>query len=955
MSNLLLTTKLYIPPPRPGLVARLPLIARLNEGRRLGHRLTLVSAPAGFGKSSLLSAWAAQYEGAVAWLALDEGDNDPARFWVYVVAALQTVQAGLGEAALAALQSPQPPPIETFLTGLVNEIAALPSADDCVEGDMQGNHTLSLDSTGCPYVFVLDDYHLIMAQPIHDGLAFLIDHLPPTLHLVIATRADPPLPLPRLRARGQLTELRQRDLRFTAEEAAVFLNDAMGLKLSPQDIDALETRTEGWIAGLQMAALSLQGRPTTRSAFVQAFTGSHRFVLDYLVAEVLEQQPPALQDFLLKTSVLERLTGPLCDAVVGDREIEGPGMPPACWASSPDRCPNFADSQAVLEHLEAVNLFIVPLDQERRWYRYHRLFADLLQQRLQRLQPNLCPSLHRRASTWYERQGLITAAIEHSLAAEDIERAGILIEEHVEAILMRSEIATFLNWMEKLPDAWVRRRPTLCYYHAWALMMRGQSLDVVEQRLEDMTCAQDAEASPDLMAGRTAALRAYLMLFQADMHRAAALCRQALELLPNRDRFLRSVMVWILSMADLADSETQDGGQMLRDVVQMGRDVGSPLIAVTALCHQAKLQMRRGRLHQAREILERALYLATDAQGRRLPIASEALMGLGELAREWNDLGMAADYLTESIELAKQWSELAAFDAYYPLARVRLAQGDVEAAREMLETAQRIALTSKFTDVDDLLVSLQQAHFWISRGDVESALRWAEARGLMSDLSSEPHPDPDKLQDFVRDHLRKYEHLMLARLFILQEQAGEALDLLPPLLAQAQRLERVDLIIEIHILSALAHQIAGQDAEALAGLVAALSLAEPGGYRRVFLDAGAPMAKLLRQVASRSLGAPAGITPAYVANLMTAFGELEQTGSEIAPAHPQAQPLIDPLSERELDVLRLLATGLSNPEIADELYVAVSTIRSHCKSIYGKLDVHSRWDAVQRGQDLGLI
>jgi LuxR family maltose regulon positive regulatory protein len=936
----ILTTKLHIPSLRCNLVPRQRLLERLDQG--LHRKLTVVSAPAGFGKTTLLGEWI-QSLGAggspsvkVAWISLDDGDNDPARFSAYLAAALQRTDESIGQAGRDALELAGSFLQESHLITLINQVAGLPPA----------------------FVLVLDDYHLITSQVIHDAVTFLVDHLSENLHLVLATRADPPLPLPRLRARGHLTELRQSDLHFTAEETAAFLNKVMGLDLSTEDVATLETRTEGWIAGLQMAALSLQGQgqdPThhARSEFIQAFTGSHRFVLDYLVEEVLDQQPPAIQEFLLKTSILERLTGSLCDAVLGTLET-GNLVDWETSAVGQDQSANLppyqsTNSQSILEYLEAANLFIVPLDDERRWYRYHRLFSDLLRKRLWQRSSDLLPALHRRASAWHEQQGLMAAAIDYALAAHDFERAVTLIEDSVEATLMRSEVTTFLNWVERLPDQWVRSRPTLCFFHAWALMMSGRSLDAVEQRLQDMACVQDAPECTGMMAGRVAALRAYLMLFQADMHRAAELCHQALEHLPESDLFLRSIVAWILSLARLADGSLQDGSQALIELSRMSQEIGNPLVAVAALCHQAKLQMRQGRLHRAQEILGRALQLATDPQGRRLPIASEALIGLGALEGEWNDLEAAVHHLAEGIELAKQWTELAAFDAYFPLARIRLAQGDAEAAREALETARQIALKSKITKVDDLVADLQQAHFFVSQGDVERVMRWAETRGLIPSLSPKPRPGLDERQDLVIAHLRKYQHLVLARLFILQGQAAKALDLLEPLLAQARQLSRIDLTIEIQILRALACQGEGHDAQAIEALAEALSLAEPGGYLRIFLDEGEPMAGLLRQAASR------GIAPVYVAKLLVAFGRPESAEAEAGPSYPHAQSPVEPISEREIEVLRLLATGMSNPEIADELVVAVSTVRSHCKSIYGKLNVHKRWDAVQRAQELGII
>ena len=935
----LLTTKLHIPPIRSELVSRPRLIERLDEG--LGHKLTLVSAPAGFGKTTLLSEWVQVRRPATtpvraAWLSLDEADNDPVRFLAYLVAALRGVLKPSSPDILEGDQAYRGSPQEEVLTRLINQAAAIP-------------HQL---------VLILDDYHLITAQAVHDAMAFLLDHLPENLCLVIATRSDPPLQLPRLRARGQLLELRQVDLRLTADEAAAFLGKVMGLDLSAEDIAALERRTEGWVAGLQMAALAMRGMAEQRaqpvpgaqaglSEFVQVFTGSNRFILDYLMEEVLVQQPPTIQEFLLKTSILERLTGSLCDAVrfgVAKTPSSSPGSAVRLGVKV-DR----ADSQSILEGLDAANLFIVALDSERRWYRYHRLFADLLRKRLRQAYPDLVPVLHLRASEWHEQQRMMAPAIDHALAAEDFKRAIDLIEEHMEATLMRSEVATFMRWVEQLPDEQVRTRPTLCFYHAWTLLMSGGSLDLVEERMQDIACVQDAETSAQVMPGRMAALRAYATLFQADTQHTIALCREALDSLPESDRFLRGVVDWMLSLARVADGELEGGNEALTEVARKGQEIGNPMIAVTALCFQARLQARQGDPHRAKAILERALRLATDQQGQRLPIASEPLVELARILREWNQLEDAADCLTEGIKLAMRWSELASFDAYIPLARIRQAQGDTQGAREALDMARQIALKSEVTKADDLVTEMQQAYLSIVQGDLEGALRWAERRGLVPGVVQELEGHPDNGHDFLRERLRKYEHLVLARMFIAQEEGAKALDLLDPLLVQARQLRRIDLVIEIQILRALAAQIEGSDELAMEALAGALSHAEPAGYVRSFLDEGQAMAALLRQAASR------GIAPAYVTKLISAF---EASGSETTaakPYTPSAQPLVEPLSEREMDVLQLLSTGLSNPQIAEELTIAVSTVRSHCKSIYGKLNVHKRWDAVHRAQELGLL
>jgi LuxR family maltose regulon positive regulatory protein len=942
MATPILTTKLHIPSLRRNLVPRQRLLQRLDQG--LSRKLTLISAPAGFGKTTLLAAWIQSLADApppavqVAWISLDTGDDDPARFAAYLAAALRRADERIGPEAGFLLQEPQ-------LVDLINQVAALSR----------------------PFLLVLDDYHLISSQVIHDKVSFLLDHLPENLHLVLATRADPPLPLPRLRARGYLAELRQGDLRFTMEEAAVLLNNVVGLDLSPDDVAALEARTEGWIAGLQMASLAMQSRfppgegrdsvPSPHSEFVQALTGSHRFVLDYLVEEVLEQQPEEMQRFLICTSILDRLCAPLCDALLVDWELgkladwapgsdaESTTVPkPISKPSDPGH-----QSTTILDYLDRANLFIVPLDDERRWYRYHRLFADLLRKRLGQTFPDLVPVLHHRAGAWHEQQGHMAEAIEHALAGQDLSRAARLIEQVAEATLKRSEVTTFLNWVERLPDELLRDHPSLCFFYAWTLLLSGRSLVAVESALPDVAGLEEASPGPEAMPGRMDALRAYMMLLQADTRRAARFCRRALEHLPEDDLFVRSVVTWILSITRLADVDPRDGSRALQEVATRSQEMGNPLITVAALCHQATLQMRQGHLQRARQTLERGLQLATDSRGRRLPIASKALTGLAELELEWNDLEAAADHLAEGIELAGEWSELAAFDACIPQMRVSLAQGDVEAARQAVERARQIARRSEATEMDDLIADLQQAYFSVARGDVAAAMRWAEGRGLLPGTAPGSRPGEGEGRDLIEARLQKYEQILLARLFLLQGQAADALGLLEPLLDTARELGRTDLIIQVQIQRALAFELQEGHGRAVEALGEALSLAEPGGYLRTFLDEGQPMARLLHRAASR------GVAPDYTGRLLAAFGGSGSPEAEVPPASSADRPLVEPLTDRELQVLRRLAAGLSNPEIADDLVVAVSTIRSHCKNIYGKLDVHSRWDAVQRGKDLGLV
>jgi LuxR family maltose regulon positive regulatory protein len=913
----LLTTKLYIPPLRPGLVSRPRLVAFLNKGIRAGCKLTLISAPAGFGKTTLLSEWAQAAPMRVAWVLLDEGDNDPARFWRYVIAALEIVQAGVGENALAMLRAPglRSPSPEPALAVLINEIAALPDR-------------VSL---------VLDDYHLIAAGPVHDALTFFLDHLPDNLHLVIATRADPPLPIARLRGRGQLIELRQAHLCFTRDEAAAFLSQLIHVPLSAGEIATLTSRTEGWAAGLQMAAASLQGRDMAHvSAFIHAFTGSDRYILDYLVEEVFQRQPGHIQDFLLYTSILRRLAAPLCDAVIEsvpadlrtDREIKAH---PA------------VDSRAILGHLERANLFIVPLDDRREWYRYHHLFADLLRSRLHAAQPDLVPSLHRRAGEWYERgadasgdEGLAAEAIEHALAAGDVERSARLIEREAEAVLMRSEIATFLRWIEALPDKKVQARPHLCLFHAWALLLGGYPVKEVEARLDQ------AGQGGDEIAGRLTPLHAFVAIFQGELSRAAALSRQALERLPEDDLFLRGLAAWNLGAAYLVDGNVQAAEQVLDEAIRIGQETGHAMIAVLALSHLAQQCMVTGQTQQAAALFRRALALATDEYGNRLPIASEALVGLGRLSREWNDLDAAVQYLEEGIALTTAHGEIWAMEGYLALARIRQVLGDTDGARTAMDRARQLALQFDAIESDDLVVALYQTRILIAQGrlgDAERALReW--------DVSVETiAAGTEKAEVYVDTYLRGYKRLVQARLDIAQNHPGEAIALLDEALPWAQEYGWIRIVIEVEVLRALALWAQGNVARAVDALGHALSLGEPGGYVRMFLDEGEPVARLLREAVSR------GIAADYARRLLAALGK-ERSAQDVPS--PQSL-LVEPLSERELDVLQLIAEGLTNREIAGRVFLSINTIKSHNRNIFEKLGVRNRMQAVAKARELGIL
>jgi LuxR family maltose regulon positive regulatory protein len=907
----LLTTKLYIPPVRRDLVSRPRLIERLNDGLHWGHRLTLVSAPAGFGKTTLLSEWVATCGRPAAWLTLDSGDNDPARFLAYLIAALQTIERGVGAGVLDRFQAPKPPPIEELLTALMNQIDAISTS----------------------FVLVLDDYHLITAQRIHEALAFLLDHPPQNMHLVVATRADPPWQFARLRGRGQLTELRLADLQFTPDEATVFLNQVMGLRLSAEDIAALTSRTEGWIAGLQLAALSMQDRQDL-PGFVAALTGSQHHILDYLVEEVLHRQSESVQAFLLRTSILDRLTGPLCDALTLEHEA-GTG-----------------DGQAMLNWLERANLFVVPLDERHQWYRYHHLFADSLRVCLEQAWPDRVPEYHRRASRWYEQHGYLGEATEHALSADDLDRAACLIEQAAEPILMRSEFTTFLSWMEALPEEVTRVHPLLHVYHTGIQLMSGLPLQVAEARLQEAMAAEPSRA----VSGAVATFQTLIAAYRGDTRQSVELSQRALALLAEDNLFLRSLVAGFLGITYLWSGDFETAASALGEAVRIGRQIGNLTFTVLALCHLAELHILRGQLHEARASYEQALERASDSRGRRLPIAGIALMGIGYLLREWNDLAAARRHLVEGIELAAKWEKTGTFTGYISLACVEQALGDQEAARAAIRQAQQMVMGFEGMEVAAIVVGVYQARLWIQQGDHNAVIRWAGERRLEERIEAGELEEGSRTVPFLYAAL---EYLAYAEARFALGQSDEALAVLSPLLPVTETGGWTMFVIETLALESLAFQALSDAPRSMRCLGRALSLAEPEGFVRIFVDRGAPMAALLKQILeAQQSGCQAlsdGITPDYVRRLIDAFGE----GQETKPGEPLPPPsipaLVEPLSKREVEVLRLLATDLTSTEMAQELVLSVHTVRSHIKSIYAKLDAHSRYEAIARATELNLL
>ncbi|MGC9468744.1 MAG: LuxR C-terminal-related transcriptional regulator [Anaerolineae bacterium] len=877
----LLATKFYVPVIRPEFVPRPRLLDRLNEG--LHRKLSLVSAPAGFGKTTLLSAWAGACDRAVGWVSLSESDNDPSRFWAYVTAALEKAGVIGEQIPEAFLQSSNPSSGEALLITLLNRIAEAQT----------------------PVLLILDDYHTVTAPYIHDEVAFLLEHQPAQLHLAIATRADPPLPLALLRGRGQLTELYQRDLRFTPDETANLLNQVMGLELAPSEITALEQRTEGWIAGLQMAAVSLRGH-SDRAAFVQAFSSSHRYIFDYLVEEVLRRQVPHVQRFLLRTSILDRLSGPLCDAVIwnGDRGQAGPSE----------------DSQSLLEYLERNNLFVIPLDDDRRWYRYHHLFADLLRQRLEHEASELVPLLHKRASEWYREQGCIVDAIQHAISSGNFEHSGHLMQELGWSIFTRGELTTVLAWVAALPEEIVHARPDLCVLQAWALAKSGQ-LDRVEPCLQAL--------SPDERQGEVAAVRAYVAGVKGQLPLAVELSRHASDCLPEESYGLRAIVAQNLGTAYHWRGDATAASQSLKEAVKLSQMAGQTHQSMTAMAILGRTYELQGLLQLAAETYREALDLASNPGNRPIPFAGMAYVGLAGPLYEWNDLNEAKHCAMAGIRL----SELGGFVAYQVAGSARLAaiheaQADGDSAWAMLQQADRLGL-SKDYDLVRSLVNEVRVRRWIARADMTAAVRWADAHRLPagSDI----------------DAAREIEQMAVARVLIAEGRRAEAWDLLERLLQAVRASGRRGHEIKLLVLQALTVQAYARDARRLSLLEEALSLGEPEGYVRTFIDEGEPMGQLLRDALSQ------GVKPGYVARLLAALGDEERGAS------PVLDSLTEPLTEREMDVLHRLVAGLSNPEIAEELFIALSTVKSHVNHIYGKLGVTRRTEAVACAYELGLL
>jgi LuxR family maltose regulon positive regulatory protein len=920
----LLETKFHIPPTRPELVKRPRLIKRLTEG--LHCKLTLISAPAGFGKTTLVSEWATYITSAttgenlpdlrIAWLSLDESDNELVRFLIYLTTALKhipLVKSAIGDETLEILQSPQPPSVETVMTSLLNEVAKISPK----------------------IVLILDDYHLIEIQPIHAALAYLLEHAPAQLNLVIVTREDPLIPLARLRARCQLTELRGADLRFTPSEAAEFLNQVMGLDLTTEDVTALENRTEGWITGLQLAAVSLQGQ-LDKSKLIRSFAGSHRFVLDYLVEDVLSHQSKSLQDFLVRTSILKQLTGSLCDALT-DQD----------------------NGQATLELLDRANLFIVPLDNERHWYRYHHLFAELLRLHLQETPSVQQPALHLRASQWYENNGFTEQAIEHSLRAGDFERAAVLAELAWPEMHMSYQGPTWLAWVKEIPDELVRARPVLSTGYGWSLIDTGDLekaalyLQDAERWLEARATMNKNPANPadrqglaDEKALRSltasvANARAYLSQALGDVAATEKYTYRALDLLPEDEYFERGLSAVMQGFAYWSSGNLEAAHRAISEAISNMQILGKVAFIISFTSYLADIMVAQGHLNEAKQKYLQLLDISVQQGEPEIKEIAVLHLGLSEIALEQGDQQAARQHLLKSDQLGR----LPTFSPWYRhwvLAHIRMkqAEGDLQAVMKILNDAKSLYYRHPIPDVHPLKALIARAQLLM--GNFPQALHWVHEQNLSVD---------DDLS-----YLHEFEHLTLARVLISQyrRDSDEALiqgviHLLERLLKVAEEGSRTGSVTEILILQALASDAKGEIFQALVPLERALRLAEPQGYLRLFVDEGPPMAGMLYEALSR------GISPNYVRRLIAAFPFPESEQVSLSTNQNNELKLIEPLSEREIEVLKLIAKGLTNQVIATRLYLSLNTVKVHTRNIYGKLGVNSRTQAVAQARALGIL
>ncbi|MFN2304334.1 MAG: LuxR C-terminal-related transcriptional regulator [Anaerolineales bacterium] len=885
MATPILTTKLHIPTSKPFTVARQRLIERLNQAGKT--KLTIISAPAGYGKSMLFSDWAHRTDLPTALVSLDPSDNNLKRFISYIIAAFRTIMTGFGELTQSLLENPETVSAEALFSSIINE----------------------LSTYGNQVVLALDDYHVIQDASIHQAVAFMIEHLPDFAHLFILTRTDPPFPTSRLRVQHQLVEIRADELRFTTDETALFFADTANISLNYDQVRALEKRTEGWITGLQLATLSMQDLEKAQlDDFISDFTGSHHYIVDYLLEEVLNRQTMPMREFLLKTSILEQMSGSLCNALTGQ-----------------------TDGHAILEGLEKRNLFIISLDEQRQWFRYHHLLADVMQNQLQQTHPGLLPVLHQNASQWFEAHGYLEQAIRHAIVGKDLTTTIRLIEENAMALLMRGELVTLLNWIKPI-EAIAAEKPWLSTYKSWALTLTGQ-LDLAQvwlQKAESAVQPFNQENRQEL-TGHIEAIKAYIANAHGDAAQAIAHAQKALNLLSENNQVVRSVVTFTLGIAYRAFGDQSRATQALKAARRAAHLAGNRYLELGAVFALADLTFDQGKLYQAFDIYKTTLQLATQPGGLKLPAAGMAYIGLGLVYLEWNDLRAAEENIQQAIDLCQRWGHFVNLTASFVLlSRLRQAQGDLVQAEQAIQKAEELVRTHVLALRAESWAKAFRVQLWLAQGNLTAATQWASQSGLRTG------------DEFI--YLREAEYFTLGRVYLAIGQADQALALSQNLQGAAEASGRMGSLIESFVLQALAYQAQEDIPEALESLASALKLAHPQGYRRIFINEGLPIFELLQRAGSR------GIEPEYVAELVSAF--------ELIPEYKiatQLQPLIEPLSDRELEVIHLIASGCTNSEIAEELFITVGTVKAHTNNIYRKLNVRNRTQAIAQARALGLL
>ncbi|HSL31346.1 MAG TPA: LuxR C-terminal-related transcriptional regulator [Anaerolineales bacterium] len=896
----LLSTKLHIPRPRAHPVSRPRLTEKLLAALSGAGGLVLTSAPAGFGKTTLLAEFAADLPQQAAWLSLDQADNDPIRFWTYLITACQSAQRMIGEAGLSLLQMPQPLPAETIPTLLINDLVRL----------------------GTKLALVLDDYHAIQNPDIHAGLIFLLDHLPDNLHVILSTRVDPPWPLARLRARGQLTEIRAGDLRFTTEEAAAFLSQVMNLHLSAQHVAALESRTEGWVASLQLAAISMKGRSDVEE-FVNAFTGSHLFVAEYLIEEVLEHQPEHVRLFLLQTSILERLHSDLCNAVSG-----------------------LGDSQPMLRDLYQANLFLVPLDDEGQWYRYHRLFADLLQARLhQACSAEEITNLHQRAKRWFEQNGFVGEAIHHALVAGDFKSAAHLVERNAAQLITRGELTTIMLWIEQLPDDLILHHPPILLAKAWVLVLAGdvRPVEALLQQAEAQIGAHDTSRAALEVLGNAAAIRAFITMMMGEYSRALELAERADRLLPETQVHGRWLLPYTIGAAHRGAGQYEEAAHAFARQAQMGETYNNLIIWATGITEVAIMRRLQGRLREASDTCLRALQKIEERAASKFGSLAKLEVPLIEVLREQNKLEEASRRITDVIDRMQNWP-MPTDRIFAGLAQIRLldAQGDLEGAFRTLQAAKELKARHPVLMNLARSVDFSEVRLHLKTGEVDTAAR----------LLDQLQPGTSRAVS-----TREQELILLARVRLAQGRPEDAEKILSSLVSEAEAGNRDGALIEILAFEACVPRADGDMATAYESLTKALTLAEPEGFVRVFVDEGEAMQQMLVEVAHRLKVSTDEVSirlRGYVAKLLEAFPK-GRTPAVVYEPSDKASALIEPLTPRELEVLHLIAAGHSNQAIADQLVITLSAVKKHTGNIFGKLNVNSRTQAVARARELGLF